>query len=219
MKRELKVIIVGSTGMVGSLVLKNCLLSKKINKVISLNRNSSEIKNPKLTEIITQNFEDYSDHALLFKDVDIGFFCIGVYSNQTTKEQFKKTSMNYAVKFADAIKDGNPKGRLCLLSSAGADRTEKSKFDFALYKGMAENEISKLNLDFYTFRPQYIYPVISRREPSIIYKILRIIYPIIKILGNKFSIKSTDLAKVMVKVGIYGANKKILENEDILNLV
>lgn len=219
MKKSLKAIVAGSTGMLGSLVLNNCLISDKIDKVISVDRKSSEIKHQKLTKIITQNFEDYSDYAELFKDADIGFFCIGVYSNQATREQLKKITVNYAVKFADALKRGNSDVRLCLLSSAGADRTEKSRFAFARYKGMAENEISKLNINFYSFRPQYIYPVIPRREPNLIYKILRIIYPIIKILGKKLSIKSTDLAKAMVKVGINGAEKKILENEDILKLI
>ena len=69
----------------------------------------------------------------------------------------------------------------------------------------------------YTFRPAYIYPVKKRNEPNLMYRIFRRLYPLIKLLGNGSSIKSTELGEAMFKVGLHGANKEILENNDIIN--
>ena len=136
-----KVIITGATGMVGSLTLSQCLASSEISKVISLVRRKSDNNHPKLNEIIISNFTDYSSQADLFKNIDIAFFCIGVYTGQVPDNKFKEITVDYAVAFAEALKTNSPTSTLCLLSCAGADRTEKSRVSFAKYKGMAENRI------------------------------------------------------------------------------
>lgn len=215
----MKILITGTSGMIGKLVLNYCLHSEKVTEVISFVRKSTGQKHPKLTEIIQTNFEEYSGQGELFRDVGAAFFCLGVYTGQVPDDEFKKITVNYPVAFAKALENKSPGARFCLLSGAGADRTEKSKASFARYKGMAENQISKLDLEFYSFRPGYIYPVESRKEPNIGYKIIRAIYPLVRLLGNKYSIKSTELAKAMFLVGLDGDSKEILENQDISELI
>lgn len=212
----MKVIITGSSGMVGKLVLNNCLNSDKITEVRSLVRKPTGQKHKKLTEVVIANFEDYSAQENLFKDISVAFFCLGVYTGQVPDDLFKKITVNYAVEFAKSLEKNSPQATLCLLSGAGADRTEKSRTSFALYKGMTENQIAKLNLKFYSFRPAYIYPVDPRKEPNVGYKIIKILYPLFKLLGKKYSIKSTELANAIFNVGLNGADKQILENQDIL---
>lgn len=153
----------------------------------------------------------------MFKNIDSAFFCIGVYTGSVSDKLFKEITVDYAVSFAKMLKDNSPNAKLCLLSGAGADRTEKSKTSFALYKGMAENQIDKLGLEFYTFRPGYIYPVEQRKEPNLMYSTMRNLYPILRLLGRNFSIKSTELGKAIYKIGINGTDKKILENKDLIN--
>lgn len=212
----MRVIIAGSTGMVGKLVLTHCLHSDKITEVISLVRKPSDQKHNKLTEIRISNFEDYSALENYFKDMHVAFFCLGVYTGQVSDDLLKRVTVNYAVEFARTLEKNSPQATICLLSGAGADRTEKSKTPFALYKGMAENQIAILNLKFYSFRPAYIYPVEPRKEPNAGYKIIKVLYPLIKLLGGKYSIKSTELANAIFNVGLNGADKQILENQDIL---
>lgn len=212
----MKVIITGGSGMVGNLVLTNCLNSDKITEVRSLVRKPTGQKHKKLTEIVITNFEDYSAQVNLFKDISAAFFCLGVYTGQVPDDLFKKITINYAVEFAKTLEKNSPRATLCLLSGAGADKTEKSRTSFALYKGMAENQIAKLNLKFYSFRPAYIYPVDQRKEPNVGYKIIKVLYPIFKLLGDKYSIKSTELANAIFNIGLNGADKQILENQDIL---
>ena len=215
----MNIIIAGSTGMIGNLVLNQCLNADKISKVISLVRKPTGLKHEKLIEVVIQNFEDYDEHANLFKDIQCAYFCVGAYTGQFPDEMFKKITINYAVAFAAALKRESNDATICLLSGMGADRTGKSNTSFAKYKGMAENEISALNLKFYTFRPAYIYPVTARKEPNIGYKISRFIYPLLKIFGKSLSVKSTELANAIFNVGINGADKEILENKDIFKYI
>lgn len=215
----MKVIIAGSTGMIGSLVLNHCLNAQQINEVVSLVRKPTGLQHKKLTEVAIENFEDYSQHANIFKNVTSAFFCLGVYTGQVADDLFKKITVNYAVAFAAALKSESAEATICLLSGAGADRTEKSSTSFAKYKGMAENQISAMGMKFHTFRPAYIYPVDARKEPNIGYQITRFLYPIIKLIGKKYSITSTALAKAMFNVGMNGAEKEVLENQDILKYV
>ena len=213
-----RVLIAGATGMVGSLILEECLSSNQVEKVISLVRRESNQTHTKLREEVIADFSDYSVHQDLFKDIDAAFFCIGVYTGQVPDEEFKIITVDYAVSFAEALKQKSPAANICLLSGAGADRTEKSRTSFAKYKGMAENRISHLDMNFYIFRPGYIYPATPRKEPNIMYRISRLLYPLIKLFGSNASIKSTELAASMFKVGMEGAEKEILENRDILKV-
>jgi uncharacterized protein YbjT (DUF2867 family) len=212
----MKVIIAGATGMIGQLVLDNCLKSDKINEVRSLVRKPTGKTHAKLTEVVIQDFENYSQHESLFQDINVAFFCLGVYTGEVPDDVFKKITVDYAVEFAKMVAKNSPQATMCLFSGAGADRTEKSKVSFQRYKGMAENQIISLNLKFYSFRPGYIYSVEPRKEPNFYYKIARVLYPLIKVLGKKYSVKSTDLANAMFNVGLNGAEKQILENQDIL---
>lgn len=210
------VLITGASGMVGNIILDHCLASSKINKVISLVRKKSNTTHPKLKEVIVKDYTDYANHRALFKNIDSAFFCIGVYTGSVSDKLFKEITVDYAVSFAKMLKDNSPNAKLCLLSGAGADRTEKSKTSFALYKGMAENKIENLGLEFYTLRPGYIYPVEQRKEPNLMYRIMRSLYPILRLLGNNFSIKSTELGKVMFEIGLNGTDRRIFENNDLI---
>jgi len=216
----MNVIIAGSTGMIGSLILEQCIKSKEVKSVTNLIRQpKKDTLNPKNTTIVVSDFVTYDNQNLAFKNIDIAFFCLGVYTGQVKDDAFKQITVDYAVGFAKMLKANSPNARLCLLSGAGADRTEKSRTAFARYKGMAENQISKLGLELYSFRPGYIYPVTPRKEPNILYKLFRYLYPLVKLMGSSASIKSTELANAMYQVGIHGADEEILENKDIVKLI
>lgn len=213
------IIIAGASGMVGGLILETALASPEISRVTSLVRRSSKQEHPKLKEVIISDFADYSKQADLFRNIDAGFFCIGVYTGQVPDDVFRTITVDYAIAFADAPKTNSSHARLCFLSGQGADRSEKSSMSFAKYKGIAENRIAETGLQFHTFRPGYIYPVTPRKEPNLMYRVSRMLYPLIRLMGKNGSIKSTELAEAMFKAGIKGAESEVLENRDILNFL
>lgn len=215
----MKVIIAGASGMVGNIILQACIEDNEINEIVSLVRKPTSEKSSKLKEVEIENFANYSIHSNHFENIEAAFFCIGAYTGKVSDEQFKEITVDYAVEFAQALANQNPKAKLCFLSGSGADRTEKSRMAFARYKGMAENQIAALGLEFYTFRPGYIYPVTPREEPNFMYKLSRTLYPLIRLFGSNTSIKSTELAKAMFNVALNGTEQEILENRDITSLV
>lgn len=212
------VIIAGASGMVGTHALEYCLEHLEIASVTSLVRKASGQSHPKLKEIVHTNFLDYSSLEDTFKNQHLALFCIGVYTGAVGKEKFREITVDIPQAFAEALKKHNSHINFCLLSGAGADRTEKSRTMFARDKGIIENILDAMELgEFHSFRPAYIYPVVPRDEPNFVYRLSRWLYkPLISKLGKNSSIKSTELAKAMVKVGLDGNSLKILENKDIL---
>lgn len=211
------VLITGSTGMVGGLVLDNCLKRDDIKKVSSITRRKTGITHSKLTEIVHKDFTDYSDIQEHIKDIDVCIFCIGVYTGKVPAKQFREITVDYTKALAEALKANNPNLTFSFLSGQGADRKEKSRMMFARDKGAAENML--LNMGFektYIFRPGYIYPVTPRKEPNFSYTLTRFLYRLIlsKIYPG-MGISSDDLATVMVEISLEGGTKTTYENKDM----
>lgn len=210
------VIITGATGMIGGIVLRECLNSAEIGKVISIVRRPSKLKHPKLKEVVHTNFMNYKGVEHHFKNIDTAYFCIGVYTGAIPDDKFKQITVDFTTVFADVLKQKSPNATFCLLSGQGADQTEKSRMSFAKYKGMAENYLIQQDFgDLYIFRPAYIYPVEQREEPNFMYKMYRKLYPALKNIFPSTVITSEQLGKGMFKAGIQGAEKMVLENQDI----
>lgn len=216
----MNVVMTGASGMIGSLVLAHCLEDARVSKVTSLLRNTTGLKHDKLTEIIVDDFLVLDDMAGRFKDLDAVYYCQGVYTGAVDRETFRQVTVDYPDALANAVLANSPQARFCLLSGAGADRTEKSRMAFARDKGIIENRLSAKGLgSFHSFRPGYIYPVTPRQEPGFGYRLSRWLYPVIRLFGDNASIRSTDLAQAMFQVGMTGHELEVLENRDIARLV
>ena len=163
-----KVLIAGATGMVGSLILDQCLSASEVSHVHVLGRRSLGINHPKLSEAIVSDFTDYSGLSDAFEDIDSAFFCIGVYTGQVSDAEFAKITIDYAVAFAKALKQHSPQATLCFLSGAGADRTGKSNMAFAKYKGVAEREIAEINLNTHFMCSGRLISIQLKKEKNLI---------------------------------------------------
>lgn len=113
--------------MVGGLILKECLQSNEVTEIVNLVRRPiKSIKNSKLKNVVIEDFQTYDQKNELFENISSAYFCIGVYTGQVKNDLFKTITVDYAVNFAKLLGRNSPKAKLCLLSGAGADRTEKS---------------------------------------------------------------------------------------------
>lgn len=215
-----QVLITGATGMVGSLVLELCLESNEVSRVTSLVRRPSGVTHEKLNDVVIHDFMHLDEGAGYFSSVDVVYYCLGVYTGAVDREEFRKITVDYPKTLARLVVAGNPGATFCLLSGAGADRTEKSRMMFAADKGAIENKLSNMGFAaFHAFRPGYIYPVVPRNEPGFSYRLMRRLYPVLKLFGPGFSITSTDLAAAMFAVGMEGWDREVLENRDILRVI
>lgn len=211
-----KILITGSTGMVGGKILQLCLSSEEVSEIISIVRKPTNSKHEKYKEVVVKDFLNYEGQSSLFTEIDIVFYCLGAYTGTLPAEKFRMVNVDYPLNLAKAVHSKSPNAVFCLLSGQGADRSEKSAMQFARDKGAIENALSNLNFKaFYAFRPGYIYPSTKRKEPNFFYVLSRYIYPFIKLLGKNLSITDQQLANVMFTIGLNGHPKEILENKDM----
>jgi hypothetical protein len=211
------VIIVGSSGMMGQMLLSLCLENKEIASVTSLVRKPGTVSHPKLKEIVHSDFLDYSAIEDTFENQDICFFCIGVYTGQVPPDQFHTITVEYTKAFAETLKKKSTKTSFVFLSGQGADSSEKSRVLFAREKGIAENILIGLNFDrLCIVRPGYIYPSIPRKEPNFSYVLFRILYEYsIRFIYPNIGLTSKKLAAAMFFAGMKSSPKLILENNDL----
>ena len=212
------VIIAGSNGMIGNLILNLCLQRADVEKVTSITRKPLKITHPKLVEVLHQDFLNFSNVEKYFENQDICFYCVGVYTGGVSTEDFKKITVDCTQVFASTLLKNSAHISFNFLSGQGADNTERSKILFAKQKGIAENNLIKLNFkSFHSFRPAYIYPITKRVEPNTMYKIMRFLYKPLSIIYPNAVITSEKLAKVMVSVGFDGSEKTVFENIEMRN--
>ena len=214
------IIITGTNGMIGQLILEYCLQREDVSKVTSITRKKTGISHPKLFEVIHENYLDFSSIRETLQHQDICFFCIGVYTGQVPRDEFRKITVDVTAAFAKELKQESPDTGFCFLSGQGADSSEKSKVMFALDKGEAENILIGLNFRHLAiFRPGYIYPVTPRKEPNTLYRIFRILYkPLLSKIYPNIGLTSVQLAKAMIHIGFNGGDQTIYENKDIKSL-
>lgn len=211
------VIITGTNGMIGGLILQYCLQRDDIAKVTSVTRKSMGISHPKLKEIIHQDFEDFSAIKEHLQNQDACFFCIGVYTGNVPRDEFRRITVDVTAAFAKALKEQSPDTSFCFLSGQGADSSEKSSIMFAKDKGIAENILIRTGFkQLAIFRPGYIYPVTPRVEPNKRYIVFRLLYKyFIRFVYPGIGLTSTQLATAMINIGLNGGSKLIYENNEI----
>jgi len=214
------ILIAGASGMVGSHLLEICKESEDADTIYILSRKPSNLQHKKLKEIIVNDFLNYDKIIPIIKDIDVVFFCVGVYTGALDRNTFRTITIDYPVELAKAVYTHSPASKFILLSGAGADRTEKSKVMFAKDKGIAENKLFEIyGNHFHSARPAYIYPVIKRKEPNFSYAFFRLMYPIIILLGKKISITSLELAKAMFVIGMNKQEQTVFENDELRGIV
>jgi len=162
------VLIAGASGMIGKLILEQCLRSPQVKQCTTIVRKPSGTAHPKLVEVIHQDFENFSNIKETFKNQDVAYYCVGVYTGAVPDDQFKKITFDYTKSFGNSLCQNSDKSNFVFLSGQGADRTETSSMIFAREKGKAENYLDRLKFQkLHIFRPGYIYSVENREEPNL----------------------------------------------------
>jgi uncharacterized protein YbjT (DUF2867 family) len=134
-------IVLGSTGLIGSTLVKLLLSSPQYGSVIVLNRRSSGLMHPKLLErIIDFNAPDFNG---LFGD---DLYCalgttIGKAGSQAAQH---KIDCEYPSMIATALKHQGVR-RMLLVSSVGAD--DKASTFYLRTKGLLEKNVIKLRFE------------------------------------------------------------------------
>ena len=143
--------------MVGGCALRLCLDNPEVAQVTSIVRRTTGTGHPKLTEVVHDDFLDFTTLGTALTGYDLAIFCVGVYTGAVLDDEFKNIKVDYTLAFAEALKKSSPQAAFCFLSGQAADPAEESKVAFARYKGMAENALLGIGFQrVHIFHPGYI---------------------------------------------------------------
>src|SRR5437870_7667793 len=112
----MKIIITGTTGTVGSEVVKQAVADDDIKEVILLARNPSLTKHQKIREVIHKDFLKYDGLENIFREADACIWCLGISQTRVSKEDYFMITYEYAVTAAKAMLAANPSISFLFLS-------------------------------------------------------------------------------------------------------
>ena len=220
---QMRLVILGASGMVGGYALRYMLDHPTIERVTAIGRRKLGVSHPKLVEVLHQDFSNCASLAQAASDQDGCIFCLGTYTGTVSDAELKTITVDYTIEFARVLRASSPDAAFAFLSGAGADQTGRSRIAYAQYKGEAEKALLSAGFSsVYIFRPGYIYPVEPRREPNFSYRLLRLIYPVFRALFPNQVIRADDLARAMVDVTIQKRGERggsVFENRHIRAMV
>lgn len=216
-----KVIITGSTGMVGKGVLLECLEHPEISAVLAINRSALQLQHPKLKELILKDFMEFGRHKEILKGYDACFYCMGVSAIGMSEAAYTAITYDVTKAFADVLYPLNPDMVFNYVSGTGTDSSEQGRSMWARVKGRTENMIFKKGFgDAYAFRPGIIIPEKGIRSKTgwynAVYVVMRPFFPLFKRLKN--STTTTNIGKAMINSILFPQEQKYLENKDINSL-
>ncbi|MDJ1479888.1 epimerase [Cytophagaceae bacterium YF14B1] len=212
----MKVIITGTTGLVGEGVLFICLENPLVTEVLSISRKPIIHKHVKLKECIVKDFAHIKDHTLLLQHYDACFFCAGVSSIGENEESFTRKTYDFVVPFAQSLAEINAEMTFIYVSGNRTDSSEKGKVMWARVKGRTENALVKLPFKaVYNFRPGFMKPVKGQKNVRSIYRVFEALYPLwLRMLPN-WTCSMREVGLAMIHCVSKSYTHSILEVSDI----
>ncbi|MDB4106859.1 NAD-dependent epimerase/dehydratase family protein [Bacteroidia bacterium] len=214
----MKVIITGSTGMVGRSTLNECLANDKVEEVLVVNRRALGLEHPKLKEYIHVDFSDFSIAEETFKRYEACFHCMGVTSVGKDEAEFSKYTYDITKSLANVCYAANPRMVMNYVSGTGTDTSENGRIMWARVKGKTENYVlNKGFKDAYMFRLGALIPEGKVSSGTSWYKYIYIVmspfFPLMRRM--KFVTTSSRFGKAMINTVLYPQENKYLENKNI----
>ena len=215
----MNVVLFGATGMVGAGVLIECLVDPRVESVLAVGRRPCGVSHPKLRELIRSDLFDYADAAEDFLNLDACFFCLGVSAVGMSEADYHSVTYDLTVTNAESLLGLNPALTFCYVSGEGTDSTERGRLMWARVKGKTENQLLRMPLEAYMFRPGYIQPLRGVHHKARVYRALHAVlepfYPLLKRLLSKHVTTTVNIGRAMIEVAAEGHTKRVLENPDI----
>lgn len=207
----MKVILFGSSGMVGQGVLRECLISPDVESVVAVVRKPTGQQHVKLRELV---HDDFTNFAGLELTGDVVFWCLGVSSNGMSEADYTRVTHDYTLAAAKVL--ARPEMTFIFVSGYGADGNAM----WARVKRRTEEALATLPFAAsYVFRPGMIQPLHGIRSRTRLYNALYpVLYPFMLVarLVAPGSITTTErIGQAMLHVARHGWNRRILGNSEI----
>jgi uncharacterized protein YbjT (DUF2867 family) len=211
----MKVIITGTTGMVGEGVLLECLNHPQITEVLSVSRKPAGITHPKLKEYIVTDFLSLKEADENLSGYDACFFCAGVSSVGMKEEEYRRITYDTTMNFAKAV-NPNPQMSFVYVSGGGTDSTEKGRMMWARVKGKTENDLMQLPFkQAFGFRIGFLIPNPQQKRVLKYYNYISWLTPAIKLVFPNIITTMKQVAEAMIYVSQNGYQNNVIYVKDI----
>jgi uncharacterized protein YbjT (DUF2867 family) len=149
MKKPLSVVMLGASGAVGGLVVRELLAMPEVGRVTLLNRRDlDELRGGKLAQHTVDVFK-VATYAAFLPGHDCAICCLGVgQPSKVSKEEFVRVDKTAVIAFASACKDAGVK-HFELLSAVGANA--RSSSFYLKTKGELQDAIAALHFERVSF--------------------------------------------------------------------
>jgi uncharacterized protein YbjT (DUF2867 family) len=135
--------LIGSTGLMGSLLTQQLLADLAITKVISVSRKPLKISDAKLTEVLISELSEFPSIESKIRG-ELYFCCLGTTMKAArSKENFENVDHGAVVAFAKIAK-AHDAISFTLVSATGANA--RSMFFYNRIKGRTGNDVKALGL-------------------------------------------------------------------------
>ena len=211
-------LVFGSTGLVGGNLLRLLVNDEKYKKIRVFVRSSTSKIDPKI-EVVQTDFTKLENIKSEIKGDDC-FFCIGTTRKKTpNKQDYINIEYNLPVVIGEICRN-NDVENFTYISSLGASAKQSNLY--LKNKGMAEDELSKLNFNkFIIIRPSFL--IGKRREERLGEKIgifaMKCISPLlVRGLKKYKSINAEIVAKSMIKISNSEIQSGVFEPPQLLQI-
>jgi uncharacterized protein YbjT (DUF2867 family) len=219
----MKVLIFGATGMVGQGVLLECLRDTDVELVVTLGRTATGVRDPKVREIVHRDLLNYGGMEDSLAGFDACFFCLGVASSGMKEADYERLTYGFTMAAAEVLSRVNPGMTLIYVSGSGTDSTEHGRIMWARVKGKTENDLLRLPLNAYAFRPGFIEPMDGIQSKTPMYRMFyNVLGPVLPVLHRVFPnqiLSTREIGQAMLAVARHGYDKRILETKDMRRVV
>ena len=211
----MKVIITGTTGMIGEGILLECLKDDRISAILSVSRKPTGKIHPKLNEYIVSDFLSLQESDETLKGYDACFFCAGISSIGVSPTDYERISYDTTLKFAKAV-GPNQNMSFVYVSGSGTDSTEKGRLHWARVKGKTENDLMKLPFkQVFGFRIGIVEVAKGQTHILPFYKYVSWLIPLLKIISPNILNTMRQVANAMIVVSSNGYPNNIIYVKDI----
>ena len=204
-------------------VYSSSSLSYGIDHVLVVGRSPTGVRDAKLTEIIHNDFMDYSAIEAQLTGFDACFFCLGVSSIGMNEQRYRHLTYDLTLAAATTLARLNPQMIFTYVTGAGTDSTERGPRMWARIKGKTENDLFKLPFKAaYAFRPGAIQPLHGARSKTpwvqAVYAVSGPLWSVLRRISPRLVTSTEQIGRAMIRVAREGYPRKVLEMEDINGL-
>lgn len=195
-------VIIGATGLVGKQLVRLMIKDNRYKKIVLILRQSHELKDPKLEEVIINDFDKLIEYKTSMDAHD--FYCaLGTTRKKAgSKEAFIKVDVDYPLAFARIAKDQPQFSQLLVVTAVGANSS--SPLFYNMTKGQLEDQLQELELNaLKIFQPSLLLG--DRSEVRYMEELAKFISGIASFftIGSKKrvgAIRDVEVAKAMIDV-------------------